>query len=446
MLKRMLSSLVKIREKTSSSALFLNKPATQEALYRQGNLFFDKGDYSKAIPLYLLAHKLGATPEIHVKLGYAYLALEELKRSEVCFYDALKIAPTFAPALTGLGNIRSKNQKYEESIEFYNAAIAASPSFVLAYNDRALSLTAIGHLEEAWADAEWRHSLPDTKFLYSHHYNKSRWDGSSLNGKRLLIHWEQGYGDIIQHLRFIPLVKTDENYILFECAPEIMRLAASVKAIDEIIQSTAKPVADTKFDFYLPLLSLPHVLRTKVETIPVQPYLSAPENSEEYFQYLRHSSKPLIGIVWKASATDPRRNCTFTDLIKLVDCGGQLISLQKLITEEEAVALANYQIMDAGNDCRDFADTAAAISLLDLVISVDTSVAHLAGALGKPVWLLLNEPAAERWMMGTDRSLWYPSMQIFRKKASEPWGLLIDQLKKQLTNLPKKHSTSIENE
>jgi len=408
----------------------LSRTASREALCGQANLYFDSGEYAKAVSAYLSALKFESTPEINVNLAYSYFALQNYSEAELYFRKALQQSATFAPALTGLGDILSKQQRYEESIELYDRALESNPNLASAHNNRSLSLTAVGRLEEAWVDAEWRYLLPETNFLYPHKYKSACWDGKSLSGKRLLIHWEQGYGDIIQHLRFIPLVKTTDNTILFECPSALKRLSSGVTAIDEVIEAENKPVSESTFDFYVPLLSLPYMLKVDKGSIPTAPYLFAPKGSELSLQYLKRSRRFLIGIVWKASSTDLRRNCALSDLFELSGADTQLISLQKSVTPNEAAELAEHKIIDAGAKCYDFADTAAVIASLDLIISVDTSVAHLAGALGKPVLLLLNEPAAERWMMNSEKSLWYPTMRVFRKRTDEAWQLLIKKIKK----------------
>jgi hypothetical protein len=261
-----------------------------------------------------------------------------------------------------------------------------------------------------------------------------------LDGKTILLYSEQGYGDAIQFLRFISHVKILGGVVIFECPQRLKRLAETVKGVDVVVEQ-GKPLPD--FDVEAPLLSLPGILSIDFEMIPTKvPYLEAlsriPESLESIFQHYKSYFK--VGIVWAGNPNNPRdsfRSCPLSEFTALVSLDGvKLFSLQIDLGDDTSLPsniddLASYQ--------RDFSDAAAIIEHLDLVITVDTAVAHLAGALGRPVWTLVCTPPDWRWMLDRKDTPRYPTMRLFRQELPYHWGPVFDEVCHELTELAAQH-------
>jgi ADP-heptose:LPS heptosyltransferase len=240
------------------------------------------------------------------------------------------------------------------------------------------------------------------------------------------VHREQGLGDVIQYLRFLPLLGRlcVSGQVRFECPTPLLPLVSSVPGV-AAIPAQSHPVPEEMFDCYVPLLSLPQVLEFSAAELPATcPYLPATPSGENDFS-ARWGNGLKIGFVWSGSAFDPARNATLADFLALAGLNARLVSLQKDVAESEQRQLSERGIESAGSAFRHFGDTRDAILALDAVVTVDTAVAHLAGALAKPTWLLLNEPAAVRWMMNRADSPWYPTMRIRRRRDGEQWREMV---------------------
>jgi hypothetical protein len=260
------------------------------------------------------------------------------------------------------------------------------------------------------------------------------WAGEPLAGRTLLIYAEQGLGDTIQFGRYLPLLIAQGARVIFHCQPELVGLFKSMTDLQ--VESRDHTLAQQQpFDFYLPLMSLPRVMGTTLENIPaVIPYLqSDPERVQAWRSRIEQGGFK-IGLVWAGSTTNlfNQIRSTTLPLFETVATipGVRLYSLQKEANAEEVKEFSNrWGLVDLAPELHDFSDTAAAIEHLDLVISVDTSVAHLAGALGKPVWTLIYFPSEWRWLLGRDDSPWYPTMRLFRQSATdEGWLPVIGRM------------------
>jgi hypothetical protein len=309
-------------------------------------------------------------------------------------------------------------QSHAEAVALYGRALAIDAQLAVARNNRSQSLTALGRLEDAWRDAEARYLTPGASALYPHRLDLPVWDGRSPC--RLLVHWEQGLGDIIQHLRFLPEAARRAGHCSFECPPPLLSAMQEMAASVTLVPAGSGPPDTTGFDCRAPLLSLPHLMQQRQDELPLPPYLHAPAHKPT--QVARTKAGRSIGLVWRASLFDTRRNMSLAcvlDLASRLHPSVRFTSLQKDITPEEAALLQQHGCVDAGSGFADFGDTAAAILGVDAVMTVDTSVAHLSGALGHPTLLMLNHQPAERWMLAGETTPWYPSARLVRRARDE---------------------------
>ena len=380
----------------------------------------NRRDYHAATVLYLaaldrLTDQQQLRAAVLANLGHAWQCLNEIEKATASFEEAVRTNPKLAPAHTGMGNMYALRGRHAEALEHYNQALLLNPSCAITHTNRALSHEALGQIEEAWKGSEWRYAIPTAASFYPHRYHKPRWTGEPLQGRTLLVHREQGLGDMIQYLRFLPLLSRFDGRVKFECPTPLLPLVQSMPGL-EVIAARSSSVAEDAFDCYVPLLSLPHVLKFSAAELPATcPYLTADLPDGERGDSLR------VGFAWSGSQFDRTRNATLEDFLALTKLNARLVSLQKDVGQSEREQLSEHEIEDAGSTFRHFGDTRDAIASVDAVVAVDTAVAHLTGAIGKPIWLLLNEPAAVRWMMNRSDSPWYPTMRIHRRRGAQAW-------------------------
>src|SRR4028118_2081274 len=392
----------------------------------------EKGELVRAIELY------GRALEIHPHSWEAYnnlaTVLQEqgnLEDALEYYHKALELLPDFVEALNNLGRTFLEKGAVEEAIACYRQAIHLSPNHASAHLNLSLALLLVGDLENGLAEYEWRWEIKEFKTGHScviagaentvsaREYGPL-WDGSDLQGKTILLHAEQGLGDSLQFIRYAELVKNKGGRVIVVCDRQLHRLFGTVEGIDLLI---VKGELQPEFDVQVPMLSLPYALGTKLETIPANtPYLSPPAGAE--FKLLPDRNLK-VGIVWAGNPKhrkNKQRSCSLSQFLPLLDVSGvSFYSLQKELSEADRALLNQSSIVDLSPHFGDLADTAAAIAQLDLVISVDTAVAHLAGALGKPVWILLAFSPDWRWLLEREDSPWYPSARLFRQHQRGDW-------------------------
>ena len=321
--------------------------------------------------------------------------------------------------------------RLEESIAAGRRAIQLKPDYPTAHANLAMSLLAKGKFSEGWDEYEWRWKLKDLRSP-RRHFSQPIWDGEPISGT-LLLHAEQGFGDTLQFIRYLPMVAARAKKVVVECQPGLQKVLQSMSGgIFIIAHGEALPA----FDCHCPLLSLPRIFSTTIDTIPASiPYLRAePESIEVWRQRVApHLALLKIGIAWAGSKihkADNQRSLPLSAFAALGETkNATFFSLQKGEPAiQAAYPPAGMNLVDFTADLRDFADTAALIANLDLVISVDTSVAHLAGAMGKEVWTLLPFVPDWRWLMDRDDSPWYPTMRLFRQRAADDWPGVMRQV------------------
>jgi FkbM family methyltransferase len=321
------------------------------------------------------------------------------------------------------GNALRDAGRLEEALRLYERNLATTPS-PAGHGDYAFALLTTGRYQEGWKQYEFRWVSNMSVRRYPR-FDRPMWNGQDLRGRTILLLVEQGFGDIIQFIRYVPLVKaTGATVILVERdgLGDVLRGFPGIDAFASF--NDPLPAAD----FHCPLMSLPGLFGTTVETIPVPaPYLRAHAGAvERWRERLPATGRPRVGIVWAGSPDHPNdryRSIALRALLPLLECEGvSFVSLQKgPAVAQLADVSAKVDICDVGDELNDFGDTLAVIEQLDLVICVDTSVAHLAGAAGKPTWLLVTKQADFRWLEERSDSPWYPSIRLFRQDLPRDW-------------------------
>jgi cytochrome c-type biogenesis protein CcmH/NrfG len=365
-------------------------------------------------------------PDAHYNLGLVLQNLGRLDEAIIAYQKAIGLRPEYADALINLGCVRRQRLEPEAALLCFEEALRCEPQNPEAHWELCTTLLALGDFERGWKEYEWRwkqkgFAAPPARF------EQPRWDGSDLNGRRIFLHTEQGYGDIIQFARYATLVAGRGGEVIVGCPQPLRLLIQTIPGVREVVTDRA---ALPPFDVHAPLMSLPAIFGTTLPTVPAEiPYLTPPRNDFKLENTDERQCK--VGIVWAGDPShknDRNRslplNC-FSPLMELpgirwysLQVGNRVRDLSQLQPEG--------RITDLGSRFRDFGDTAQAIAQLDLVISVDTSVVHLAGALGKSVWTLLPFEAEWRWMLGREDSPWYSTMRLFRQSSPGNWKSLLD--------------------
>jgi tetratricopeptide (TPR) repeat protein len=418
-------------------------PDYVDALYNRGNTLQKLKRFEEALTSYDRAISL--QNDHTYALNNRGNALQELKRLDEALtsYDcALAVDPHYAHALSNRGNVLQELKRFDEALVSYSRAIAAQPDFAQAHFNRASCWLLTGDLNRGWVEYEWRCFLEEAKAdmrTFAH----PLWRGDlAIKDRTIFIYSEQGFGDTIQFCRFAKLVAKSGQRVILEVQPELKSLLTALDGVCVIARGEKIP----EFDCYSQLASLPLAFKTTLADIPDRiPYLSAPkEKANVWRNRFGEHTKPRIGLVWagsprkelpKANRIDRQRSIDFDRLAPLFQGANcEFYSLQK---GDDAVAQLHqsnlrHRVVDWADVLRDFADTAALIENLDLVISVDTAVAHLAGALGKPFWLMNRYNTCWRWLLDREDSPWYPTARIFRQTTWGDWDSVINQIASEL--------------
>ena len=370
--------------------------------------------------------------EAHNSLGSILQARGESDQAIAQFRAAVEAEPGFAAAYVNLGYVlQYQRRNLGEALQNYDRALAINPQIPEAHFNKSLVLLSQGRYLEGWHEYEWRWRSPEAppKPIFA----QPEWDGSLLAGRSILIFAEQGYGDVIQFVRYVPLVAARGGRVIVSCEPALKRVLESVAGVScVVVNGEALP----EFEVQLPIVSLPRMFGTTLETIPAQvPYVRVQDALVEKWRAAMSDGGrgPKIGLVWASQPLHriaPLKSATLAAFAPLGSvAGARFYSLQKGEAAKEASAsVAPMRIADLSSGIEDFADTAACIANLDLTISVDTSVAHLAGAMGKPVWTLLPYAPDWRWHPDQDSSAWYPTMRLYKQDRPGDWATVIARL------------------
>lgn len=405
-------------------------PGNSDALHLLGLVFHHESNYEKAIELVEKAISINPDAVYYGNLGMCYDALGKEGEANKFFIKALEINPEYTDAYLAhynLGVSSEEEGEIEKALEHYDKSIELNQNFPESRWNRSLILLLLGKFEQGWKDYSYRFKKANP--TDSRRFNKPEWDGSPLNGKKILIVSEQGFGDNIQFARYINLVRKKGGYVILEYRKELRELFENLPA-NEFVEK--ENISKIDYDFYIHIMDLPRVFNMNFSNIPCNiPYLKAnPEKARRFAEKFKEN-KFKVGLVWAGNPkqdNDKNRSFTFKELKPLTEIGGiKFFSLQKGKEEKQ-----DSSIVSLADEINDFSDTAAIIENLDLVISVDTSVAHLAGAMGKPVWTLLTFLPDWRWFLNRTDSPWYPEMRLFRQKKKGDWGSLVNEVKNEL--------------
>ena len=411
------------------SALSL-RPNRVESHIGLGVVLRDLGRLEKALASYERALALAPDhPETRNNLGIALVDLGRLEEAITQYERALAVQPDRADTHYNLGIALEYQDRQAEALASYRRALVLKPDYARAHFNRALALLRTGELDEGWAEYEWRFAVA----RYDRNFARPLWSGEPLAGRRILIHAEQGFGDTLQFIRYVPAVAERCGRVLLEVPKPIVRLAHTVVGASQVI-AAGEPLPE--FDCHCPLLSLPRVFKTNLTTIPaVVPYLKAPaEASAAWAERIAAASGLRVGVVWAGTTVGALDLRLLQPLWEVP--GINWFSLQVGDPSRDISLLDAVAITDLSPWLTDFAETAAAVSHLDLVISVDTSVAHLAGALGRPVWLLLPNAPDWRWLIEREDSPWYPTARLFRQKKTGDWSHVAREVAAALAHHP----------
>ncbi len=405
-------------------------PDLAEAHNNLGNALLRQGHAEAAIGCYRRALEIRPDyAEAHGNLGSALRRQGRLSEAQASCERALAVKPDHVSALANLGQILHEQGRYHEALAALDRAVVLDPAHAEARANRAVLLLRFGRFDEGWREYEWRWRVPGFA-TERHRRTRPRWDGRDPGGRTIVLHAEQGFGSAIQFVRYAPLLAARNATVVLECPRPLVRLFSCLTS------GSAAPVARVvargdplpPHDLQVPLMSLPALFRTEIDGIPRDvPYLAAAATATAHWRRrLTAVPSPRIGLAWAGSprhVNDRNRSMPASALRPLLAAVvASWFSLQLGPQADEIVTLSGGEIHDLAGDITDFADTAAVVANLDLLISVDTAVAHLAGALGRPVWLLLPFVGEWRWLVERTDTPWYPTMRLFRQAAPGDWG------------------------
>ncbi len=381
------------------------------------------------------AEQFPKSPEITLNLAQTFLSLGN-SEGAADLADKLIATGDFLPAAFNIrGAAHMIAKQTEKAIHAFTSAVRLEADFAGAHENLALALLQNRQFDRGWQEYEWRWQNPNNA-LTKVAFPWPRWDGSPLKGRTLLLHGEQGLGDVLQFIRFADLIDKQGGEVILACAPQLQRLLATAPGVDTVCNLGDTP---SGVDYYLPMMSLPHILGAPgPEAWPKAPYLHGPEGNPA--PRLLDPKAIRVGVCWAGRPKfqhDPSRNRSFPGklLVQLLSLDNtQLVGFQRG-PESACPALQSQDTgyADAGAAAADFFDDAAILMQMDLVITADTALAHLAGALAIPTWLLLPYVADWRWEQERTDTPWYPSMRLFRQPKPGDWQSVIDQVVKQLS-------------
>jgi len=393
----------------------------------KGSIDLELGCYQKAIQIN--PNAIGA----YYNLGHAYREIGRFDESLACYQKVLQLDPNNVNAYMNLGLVLRIKGRHHETKDCYQKVIELNPNDANAHWNLSNVLLLLGDFEQGWKEFDWFRKTDDC-LRRQRNFPQPLWDGFDLEGLTILLHAEEGFGDTIQFIRYATLVAMRGATIIIESQKELTSLLRNIKGIKSVI-SHGEKLPD--FDVHCPLMSLPRVFNTNLDNIPVNiPYLTADSElaTEWGKKILQDNSKLKTGLVWSGGGLPFKKSCSLEIFSPLADLQNiTFYSLQKGAPAKQAEnPPIGMRLIDYTNDFKDFSDTAAFIQNLDLVITVDTAVAHLAGALGKPVWTMLPFVPDWRWFLEREDSPWYPTMRLFRQPSLGDWESVIEMILKEL--------------
>ncbi len=413
-------------------------PEYVEAYSNRGNVLQELKHLDAAVASYDQAIALRPDyVEAHYNLGNALRELQQLEAAVASYDRAIAINPDYAEAHHNRGVSLHDLLKPEEALACFDRAISLKPDYAEAYWNKSFTLLLKGDLGEGFKLYESRWNNKKNK-LKQRNFPRPLWLGvESLQGKTILLHSEQGLGDVIHFCRYAGMVASLGARVFLEVPKILMGLLNNLEGVTRIF-AQGSPLSD--FDYHCPLLSLPLAFKTNLETIPhSKAYLRSNDaKMAEWAKKLGIKTRPRIGIVWSGSTShinDHNRSMLLSRFIPHLPEGFEYVSIQKEVRDRDLETLhAHPDIRHFGEELSDFEDTAALCELMDLIITVDTSVAHLCGALGKATWILLPYSPDWRWLLDRSDSPWYQTVRLFRQDAIGDWGSVLKRVKDALNS------------
>jgi tetratricopeptide (TPR) repeat protein len=412
------------------------RPGYAKAANNLGNVWRELGRLEDAAASYTRASEL--QPGYAAAEANLAQVLEQLGRHEDAVFAAARHAVALHPrdpnALADLGSTLAQRTDYRGALECFGRALEGDSEHVEAHSLRAVIHLLRGNLGRGFWEWEWRWKQ---KINPPRRFPQPRWEGSLLTGRTILLHAEQGMGDVVQFIRYASVVKSYGGSVVFECYEPLVRLLSRTPGIDRIMPRGERLPA---FDVHAPLSSLPFILGTTLETVPAQlPYLFVDQHLVRRWRAaMEDDGRFKIGIVWQGNPQHPRDHLRSLSLAAFRDIarfpGARLYSLQKGAGSEQLATAHEFGMVDLGSRIQDYADTAAALANLDLLISADTSALHVAGALGLPAWALITRLPDWRWLLDRTTSPWYPTVRLFRQSAVGGWGPVLSRVYSALIN------------
>lgn len=411
------------------------KSSFWEASYNLGLLFQEKGNVEQAIKFYNAA--IESNPALYLayyNLGNAYREKEMFSDAILYYSKAIDAKKDFSDAYYNIGVVYELLFDLKNALQNYNTALNYEPNHIYAHWNKSLLLLLNGDYKNGFEEFEWRLLRNES---VKRNFIKPRLTDLKITGKKIYVYCEQGLGDTIQFVRFLSGLKTMGCYLIFEVDPLLVNLFSGLKFIDKLVPRLSLDEPKVDYDYQLSLLSLPKLFETTIEKIPSDtPYLQTDINKLEHWNNELAAEYLKVGIVWAGNpnhSRDKMRSVSLNSFGKIAGVNSlRLFSLQMGEAAKE-ITEVNFNISDLGSlGMNDFSDTAAVISNLDLVITVDTSVVHLAGALGKQTWLLLPYFPDWRWMLERTDSPWYPSLKLFRQPKPGDWDTVFQNVMDEL--------------
>jgi tetratricopeptide (TPR) repeat protein len=417
-------------------------PAHGPAIYNLGRVFVAQGKFDRAIACFEKNLELGAMGvEPENDLGVIHLKRGNLEEARSHIQRVLSVVPAHANAQVNLGHVLAALGSHDEALARYASVLKAQPDHAEAHFGFAVQQLIMGRLRQGWKEYEWRFERSEGARLRLIPPSPAaqRWQGESLKGKRILLRAEQGLGDTIQFSRFAGRLQTMGASVYLSVQESLVELLRSLEGVSGVCAMGQEKQFEP-YEYWSPLLSVARLLDVSLHNIPDKvPYLHAQEAAQQRWkmQLDAGDGKLRVGIVWRGNPdheNDRNRSLPLEQLDSLANPHCAFFSLQLGVSAQQMAKSALAPVSLAGQ-LRDFSETAAAVVNLDLVIAVDTSVAHLAGALGRPVWLLLPFNADWRWLLERNDTPWYPTMRLYRQPERGDWSSIFATLAQDLAKL-----------
>jgi Flp pilus assembly protein TadD len=422
-------------------------PDCADAHFRRGDILKALERWEEALASYARAYAHEPRLEALLNQGNSLRELQRWDEALAVYDRVIAGEPNYAAVHVNRAIVLRELDRFEEALASYERALSLEPNHASAHFNRAILELSLGRFEQGWSDYEWRwEDSGGSVFRERRHFREPRLTGPhDIAGKSVLLYSEQGYGDTLQFCRYATVLAQLQARVILEVPAPLVNLLADLEGVSQIV---ARGGALPPFDRQCPLMSVPLALKTTLQTIPVAGrYLRGDAAKVAHWQeVLRGKRLPRIGLAWSGNprhVSDRHRTMGLSQLIQGLPRGFEYISLQTDVRETDAPTLASTPHLSAfGAELYDFSDTAALCECMDLVISVDTSIAHLGGALGKPTWVLLAATPDWRWLCDRSDSPWYPSVKLYRQDARRSWTGVLERVSADLLQVFSARSVS----